>query len=128
LVRLPAGNRVEALDTARRDSLSSPEFRGFIDLLPASGTREKKGFVLEKPRLALQQATGLTMPGWDPRLSPRGNRIQKQLSHLPEQRHEQGQRTLSPNPDKDLRQELFAPSALPTPSSHAVPVRTLPEQ
>jgi len=85
LVRLPAGNQVEALDTARRDSLSSPEFRGFIDLLLASGTREKKAFVLEKPRLALQQASGLTMPGWDPRLSPRGNRIQKQLSHLLEQ-------------------------------------------
>jgi hypothetical protein len=36
-----------------------------------------------------------------------------------------GQRTLSPTTDKDLRQELFAPSALLTPSNHAVLVRTL---
>ncbi|MEY2725123.1 MAG: hypothetical protein RLZZ458_990 [Planctomycetota bacterium] len=82
LVRLPAGNQIEALDTARRESLSAAEFRGLIDLLLASGTREKKAFVLEKPRLALQQATAVAMPGWDPRLSPRGNRIQKQLGHL----------------------------------------------
>ena len=40
----------------------------------------------------------------------------------------QGQRTLSANPDRDLRQKLFAPSALPTPSKHAVLVRTLLEQ
>ena len=62
------GNPVEALDTVRRDSLSSLEFRGFIDLLPARSTREKKAFVLQKPRLG-----------------PRGNRIQEQLSHLPGQ-------------------------------------------
>lgn len=85
LVRLPVGNQVEALDVARRDSLSSQEFQGVINLLLASGTPAKKAFVLEKPRLALQQATGETMPGWDPRLSPRGNRIQKQLGQLLEQ-------------------------------------------
>ena len=85
LVRLPVGNQVEALDVARRDSLSSQEFQGVINLLMASGTPAKKAFVLEKPRLALQQATGETMPGWDPRLSPRGNRIQKQLGQLLDQ-------------------------------------------
>lgn len=85
LVRLPVGNQVEALDVARRDSLSSQEFQGVINLLLASGTPAKKAFVLEKPRLALQQATGETMPGWDPRLSPRGNRIQKQLGQLLDQ-------------------------------------------
>lgn len=85
LVRLPVGNQVEALDVARRDSLSSQELQGVINLLLASGTPAKKAFVLEKPRLALQQATGETMPGWDPRLSPRGNRIQKQLGQLLDQ-------------------------------------------
>ena len=85
LVRLPVGNQAEAMDVARRDSLSSQEFQGVINLLLASGTPAKKAFVLEKPRLALQQATGETMPGWDPRLSPRGNRIQKQLGQLLEQ-------------------------------------------
>ena len=85
LVRLPVGNQVEALVVARRESLSSQELRDVIELLLSSGTPEKRAFVLEKPRLALLQATGLTMPGWDPRLSPQGNRIQKQLGQLLEQ-------------------------------------------
>ena len=49
------------------------------------GTSEKKAFVLEKPRLALEQAAGLVARSWDPRLSPGGNRIHKQLGHLLEQ-------------------------------------------
>ena len=59
LVRLPAGNQVDALSVARRESLNGDELRGVIDLLLASGTSEKKAFVLEKPRLALEQAAGL---------------------------------------------------------------------
>ncbi len=85
LVRLPAGNQVEALAVARRESLTSDELRGIVDLLIASGTSEKKAFVLEKPRLALEQAAGLVARCWDPRLSPGGNRIHKQLGHLLEQ-------------------------------------------
>ena len=85
LVRLPAGNQVDALSVARRESLNGDELRGVIDLLLASGTSEKKAFVLEKPRLALEQAAGLVARSWDPRLSPGGNRIHKQLGHLLEQ-------------------------------------------
>ena len=59
LVRLPAGNQVDALSVARRESLNGDELRGVIDLLLASGTSEKKAFVPEKPRLALEQAAGL---------------------------------------------------------------------
>ena len=85
LVRLPAGNQVDALSVARRESLNGDELRGVIDLLLASGTSEKKAFVLEKPRLALEQAAGLMARSWDPRLSPGGNRIHKQLGYLLEQ-------------------------------------------
>jgi len=46
LVRLPAGNQQEALETGRRHSLSAAELRGVVDLLLASGTREKETFVL----------------------------------------------------------------------------------
>lgn len=55
LVRLPAGNKVGALDVVRRESLSSQDFRGIIELLWAIAMLEKKAFVLEKPRLALQR-------------------------------------------------------------------------
>ena len=85
LVRLPAGNQVDALSVARRESLNGDELRGVIDLLIASGTSERKAFVLEKPRLALEQAAGLVARSWDPRLSPGGNRIHKQLGYLLEQ-------------------------------------------
>ena len=85
LVRLPAGNQVDALSVARRESLNGDELRGVIDLLLASGTSEKKTFVLEKPRLALEQAAGLGARIWDPGLSLGGNRIHKQLGYLLEQ-------------------------------------------
>ena len=84
-MRLPAGNQIDALSVARRESLNGDELRGVIDLLLASGTSEKKAFVLEKPRLALEQAAGLVARSWDPRLSPGGNRIHKQLGYLLEQ-------------------------------------------
>ena len=45
LVRLPAGNQAEALAAARRESLTAGELRGVVDLLLASGTREKTAFV-----------------------------------------------------------------------------------
>ena len=55
----------------RRESLNGDELRGVIDLLLASGTSEKKTFVLEKPRLALEQAAGLVARSWDPRAESR---------------------------------------------------------
>jgi hypothetical protein len=85
LTRLPAGNQAEALSAARRESLTSEEVRGVVDLLLAAGTREKTEYILEKPRQAVQQAQAATAPAWDPRLSPPGNRVNKQLAALLDQ-------------------------------------------
>ena len=80
LTRLPAGNQVEALQAARSESLTAAELRGVVDLLLASGTEEKRRFVLEKPRQALQQCDGQLPRSWDPRMSVAGNRISRQLA------------------------------------------------
>ena len=82
LVRLPAGNQQEALETGRRHSLSAAELRGVVDLLLVSGTREKAAFVLERPREALREAQAGEVRGWDPRLSAAGNRVSRQLAAL----------------------------------------------
>ena len=82
LVRLPRGNQVQALETARRESLSSRELQTVVDLLLAAGTRQKKDFVLEKPRQAIRQAEGFSVQPYDPRLSAAGNRVNKQLAFL----------------------------------------------
>jgi len=85
LVRLPAGNQQGALETGRRHSLSAAELRGVVDLLLASGTREKAAFVLERPREALREAQAGEVRGWDPRLSATGNRVSRQLAGLLDQ-------------------------------------------
>ena len=85
LVRLPAGNQQGALETGRRHSLSAAELRGVVDLLLASGTREKAAFVLERPREALREAQAGEVRGWDPRLSAAGNRVSRQLAALLDQ-------------------------------------------
>ena len=82
LVRLPAGNQQEALECGRRQPLSAVELRGVVDLLLASGTREKAAFVLERPREALREALAGEVRGWDPRLSAAGNRVSRQLAAL----------------------------------------------
>src|SRR5262249_2272333 len=45
-------------------------------------TAEQKQFVLAKPREALGHAGAAPRPGWDPRLSTRGNRVSQQLAVL----------------------------------------------
>lgn len=82
LVRLPAANQAEALEAARRESLTGEELRQVIDLLLAAGTREKKDFVLEKPRQAIRESQGASARAYDPRLSPAGNRVNQQLAGL----------------------------------------------
>ena len=82
LVRLPAGNQQEALEAGRQHSLTAAELRGVVDLLLASGTREKAAFVLEDPRRALREAQAEEFRGWDPRLSAAGNRVSRQLAVL----------------------------------------------
>jgi ParB-like chromosome segregation protein Spo0J len=80
LTRLPAGNQVEALQAARRESLTAAELRGVVDLLLTSGTEAKRRFVLQQPRQALQEHDGLLPRSWDPRMSVAGNRIARQLA------------------------------------------------
>ena len=82
LTRLPVGNQSEALATAREAALTSAELSGVVDLLLASSTGEQKAFVLQEPRRALQQAQGICLPSWDPRLSTAGNRVARQLAAL----------------------------------------------
>jgi len=82
LTRLPAGNQPELLAVARRESLSTEELRGVVDLLLASVSREKEEYVLAPPREALRQARGVVPSAWDPRLSSAGNRISRQLGYL----------------------------------------------
>jgi hypothetical protein len=53
-----------------------------VDLLLASATAEKRQFVLEKPRQALRDYAGQVTRSWDPRMSPAGNRISRQLARL----------------------------------------------
>jgi ParB-like chromosome segregation protein Spo0J len=80
LVRLPAGNQQEALESGRQHSLTAAELGGVVDLLLGSGTREKRNYVLERPREALREAEGGAVRGWDPRLSVAGNRVSRHLA------------------------------------------------
>lgn len=82
LTRLPVGNQVEALSTARNASLTSVELRGVVDLLLAAGTQQQKQFILTDPRQALRQADDSFVHVWDPRLSPAGNRVARRLAQL----------------------------------------------
>ena len=63
-------------------SLTSGELRGVVDLLQASSSWEQTKFVLQDPRRALRQAEDAPVRYWDPRMSPTGNGIAKQLSSL----------------------------------------------
>ena len=85
LVRLPAGNQVEALASSRQHSLGTSELRGVVDLILGSSGRTQVKFVLEQPREALRQAKQLPTMSWDPRLSSAGNRLNRLLSQLLEQ-------------------------------------------
>jgi hypothetical protein len=82
LVRLPAGNQPETLGAYRRESLSTSELRGVVDLLLAAPARPQQEYVLEKPREALAQANALCVPAHDPRLSREGNRLARNVAYL----------------------------------------------
>ena len=82
IARLPAGNQVEVLNLSRREVLNREELGGVVRLLLESVTAEQTGFVLAKPREALGQAQAAEPKGWDPRLSPFGNRVSKQMAVL----------------------------------------------
>jgi ParB-like chromosome segregation protein Spo0J len=77
LTRLPVGNQATVLSVARRDSLTTHEVQGLVDLLRGA-SQEQEAYVLQDPRAALRQQEGV--PVRDPRLSPAGNRLARQLS------------------------------------------------
>jgi ParB-like chromosome segregation protein Spo0J len=81
LTRLPVGNQVTILSAARRESLTVAEVQGLIDLLRGA-TPEQEERLLQTPREALLQAEGVPGPVRDPRLSPAGNRLARQLTVL----------------------------------------------
>ena len=81
LTRLPAGNQAAVLATARRATLTTAEVQGVIDLLRGAAP-EQEAFLLQDPRAALAQAAGGPGPARDPRLSPAGNRLARQLRLL----------------------------------------------
>src|SRR5229473_99781 len=82
MVRLPAGNQAAILDLVRRESLSTLELTGVVDLWLESPGRLPQQYILQHPREALAQAKGVELPSRDPRLSPPGNRIFEQLGTL----------------------------------------------
>ena len=81
LTRLPVGNQAAVLTAARQASLTMTEVQGVIDLLRGA-TPEQEALLLQDPRAALQQALGVPVPVRDPRLSPAGNRLARQLAML----------------------------------------------
>ena len=85
LVALPAGNQVEVLACARRERLTTAELRGVTDLVRGATTREQVEYVLQKPRQALAQSQAGPWRTSDPRLTPAGNRVSRQLTGLLEQ-------------------------------------------
>jgi len=81
LTRLPVGNQSAVLSAARREALTTIEVQGVIDLLRGA-TPEQEQLLLNNPRAALLQAEGVPSPTRDPRLSPAGNRLARQLGML----------------------------------------------
>jgi ParB-like chromosome segregation protein Spo0J len=93
LTRLPVGNQVVVLTTARREALTLVEVQGLLDLLQGASP-EQEALLWQDPRAALVQAAGVAGPVRDPRLSPAGNRLARQLGMLLDllSRLENGQR------------------------------------
>jgi ParB-like chromosome segregation protein Spo0J len=81
LTRLPTGNQANVLSTARRESLTTVEVQGLIDLLRGASP-EQEHLLLSDPRAALLQAQGVPSPARDPRLSPAANRLARQVGML----------------------------------------------
>ena len=79
LTRLPVGNQEAVLTAARRESLTSPQVRGVVDLLAGSANAQHTAFVLEHPREALNQTEQPIGSSSDPRLSCGGNRVSKRV-------------------------------------------------
>jgi ParB/RepB/Spo0J family partition protein len=85
LLRLPTGNQAAVLAATRRDSLTAAEVSGVVDLLLACQSSEQEDYVLTQPRQALAQRQGGGPRAWDPRLSPAGNCLARQLAQALDQ-------------------------------------------
>jgi ParB-like nuclease domain len=81
LTRLPTGNQAAVLTAARHATLTVAEVQGVIGLLQGA-TPEQEEWLLQDPRAALLQATGVPSPARDARLSPAANRLARQLGLL----------------------------------------------
>jgi ParB/RepB/Spo0J family partition protein len=81
LVQLPACNQETLMAATRRDSLTAEEVCGLVDVL-VGASPEQERFVLAQPREALRQAQAERGPLRDPRLSPAGNWLARQLGSL----------------------------------------------
>jgi ParB-like chromosome segregation protein Spo0J len=81
LTRLPAGNQACVLLAARRDALTAVEVQDLVDLLHGASP-EQEHLLLSDPRAALLHAQGVPTPARDPRLTPAGNRLARQLGML----------------------------------------------
>jgi ParB-like chromosome segregation protein Spo0J len=82
LVRLPAGNQAELLPVMRREALNRDEVRGVVDLLLTAADGRARAWVLQRPREALVRERAEAPARKDPRLSPAGNRVARQLGLL----------------------------------------------
>ena len=80
LTRLPAGNQADVLTVSRRDALTTDEVQRMIDLLHDASPEQEK-HLLDQPRQVLMHIDGV-IPARDPRLSPAGNRLARQLSFV----------------------------------------------
>jgi ParB-like nuclease domain len=79
LTRLPAGNQEALLALTRRETLTTQEVSGVIDLLQGASS-DQAAFVLAKPREALALVHGMPTALRDPRLSRAGNWLAKHLA------------------------------------------------
>jgi ParB/RepB/Spo0J family partition protein len=85
LLRLPAGNQAEVLQTARREALTAVEVQGVVELYLAAAGPAQQQYLLAQPREALRRAQASPRWQYDPRLSGPGNRAARQLSRLQEE-------------------------------------------
>lgn len=82
LIRLPAGNQRELVETIRAESLTTAEIAGVVGLLLNASDWPQQRYVLTHPREALAQAQEKPRLPHDPRLSPRGNEASQRLFAL----------------------------------------------
>lgn len=80
IVRLPEGNQTEVLEAIRRETLTTAELAGVVDLwFGCAAEQRQQEYLLRHPREALSQAKGTLPTAHDPRLSEDGNRVWKRV-------------------------------------------------